>query len=86
MIFVKPCIFVFLRNELHDDLFEKVSETRREAFDAIAKVRQKYGGTKGEPWLKYLPGGWGSSLTEDILDTLYFLQSSTFTEGGPIAC
>ena len=37
----------YFRNELHDDLFEKVSETRREAFDAIAKVRQKYGGSKG---------------------------------------
>ena len=45
--FVVIHCFVFTRNELHDDLFEKVSETRREAFDAIAKVRQKHGGTEG---------------------------------------
>ncbi|KAH3820978.1 hypothetical protein DPMN_122731 [Dreissena polymorpha] len=36
------------RNELHDDVFEKVSETRREALKAMSTVREKFGSTIGK--------------------------------------
>ncbi|KAH3820990.1 hypothetical protein DPMN_122743, partial [Dreissena polymorpha] len=36
------------RNELHDDVFEKVSETRREALKAMSTVREKFGSTIDE--------------------------------------
>ncbi|KAL4226305.1 hypothetical protein ACF0H5_014288 [Mactra antiquata] len=34
------------RNELHDDVHEKIGESRREASDNMSKVRQKYGSSK----------------------------------------
>ena len=36
------------RNDLHDDVFEKVGHTRREAFEAMKRVREKYGSTQGK--------------------------------------
>lgn len=33
------------RNELHDDVFEKIGESRREAFMSMSSVRQKFGGS-----------------------------------------
>ena len=36
------------RMELHDDVFEKVNETRREAFKAMSTVREKFGSSAGK--------------------------------------
>ncbi|GFO11352.1 coiled-coil domain-containing protein 162-like, partial [Plakobranchus ocellatus] len=36
------------RNELQDDVFDKINDTRREAVDAMAKLQQKFKGTTGE--------------------------------------
>lgn len=35
------------RNELHDDVFEKINDTRREAFKLMGEVRQKTGNIRG---------------------------------------
>lgn len=35
------------RNELHDDVFEKIGESRREAFKSMSTVREKFGSTQG---------------------------------------
>lgn len=35
------------RNELHDDVHEKIGEARREASDNMGNVRQKFGSSKG---------------------------------------
>ncbi|XP_053377209.1 uncharacterized protein LOC123529723 isoform X3 [Mercenaria mercenaria] len=36
------------RNELHDDVFEKIGESRREAFKNMSTVREKFGSTQEE--------------------------------------
>ena len=36
------------RNELHDDVFDKIGETRKEAFEAMSKVREKFGCANGK--------------------------------------
>ncbi|KAK3588936.1 hypothetical protein CHS0354_023696 [Potamilus streckersoni] len=36
------------RNDLHDDVHEKISDVRREAFEAVSKIKQKYGATTEE--------------------------------------
>ncbi|RUS70526.1 hypothetical protein EGW08_021714 [Elysia chlorotica] len=40
------------RNELQDDVFDKINETRKEAVDAMAKLQQKFKGTSDDEELK----------------------------------
>ena len=40
------------RGELHDDVFEKINDTRREAFKCMSTVRQKYSNKEGQLFVK----------------------------------